>query len=234
MGAASESMNAPATIREPGLPYGEAYFAYQKIGGQKCAVYNRKFFAPFIHASDAVLDFGCGGGYLLQLLSCRTRTGIDINPAARAEANRQSIEAWASLEELGDTRFDTVISSHCLEHVANPYETLRAIRRVLRPSGKLVLLLPLDDWRSEPWRGADINGHLYAWTPKLLGNLLKASGFEPTFIRVVNHVVPPRIDRKLWALSKTVFEISAYVSSVALRRRQIWALAHQESHETDL
>lgn len=227
-------MNAPATIREPRPFYGEAYFAYQKPGGQKCALYNRKFFAPFIHESDAVLDFGCGGGYLLQLLSCRDKAGIDINPAARAEASRQGIEAWASVGELDGRKFDIILSSHCLEHVPNPHETLIALGRLLRPRGKLVLLLPVDDWRNEPWRGPDINGHLYAWTPKLLGNLLKASGFEPAFIRVVNHVVPPRIDRKLWALSKTVFEILAWISAVVLRRRQIWAVAYRESHEPKL
>lgn len=227
-------MNARATIREPGLFYGEPYFAYQKAGGQKCATYNRKFFAPFIHEGDAVLDFGCGGGYLLQLLSCRDKAGIDINPAARAQAARLGIEAWASLAEIANRQFDIAISSHCLEHVANPYEILRAIGRVLRPGGLLVLLLPLDDWRTESWHGPDINGHLYAWTPKLLGNLLKASGFEPAFIRVVNHVVPPRIDQQLWALSKTVFEILSWVSSVVLRRRQIWAVAYRESYEPEL
>jgi cyclopropane fatty-acyl-phospholipid synthase-like methyltransferase len=67
-----------------GRASGDAYFTWQKNGGQKAAIYNRKFFSPFIREDHAVLDFGCGGGYMLQALSCRTKTGVDINPAWRA------------------------------------------------------------------------------------------------------------------------------------------------------
>lgn len=225
-----EPLDKEMTIAGPAAIYedretGEAYFAWQRTGGKKGAVYNRKFFAPFVHEEDSVLDFGCGGGYMLQALSCRNKVGIDVNPAAQAEARKLGIEVLASLSELGNRKFDTIISSHCLEHVASPYETLSSLRNALRHSGKIVLLLPIDDWRTEPWDGPDINAHLYTWTPKLLGNLLKASGFEPTFIRIVNHVWPPRFDEQIWALGETLFAVLAYVFSVLLRRRQLWALA---------
>jgi len=205
--------------------YGEAYFAWQRTAGKKGAVYNRKFFAPFVHQEDSVLDFGCGGGYVLQALSCRNKVGIEVNPAARAEACKLGIEVLPSLSELGDRKFDIIISSHCLEHVPSPYETLSSFRHALAANGKIVLLLPIDDWRTEPWEGPDINAHLYTWTPKLLGNLLTACGLEPVFIRVVNHVWPPRFDEQIWAFSETLFEVLAYLSSVLLRRRQLWALA---------
>lgn len=208
---------------------GAAYFAWQKPAGTKVAVYNRKFFAPFVQPEDRVLDFGCGGGYLLNALSVRSKTGVEINPAAQAEARGLGIEVAATLAELEEREFDVAISSHSLEHVTNPYGTLVSLRRLLRAGGKLVLLLPVDDWRNErlkgPWNGPDINGHLYAWTPQLLGNLLAASGFHPVFIRVINYVWPPRLDRFFWAVSPAVFEMAAYLSSVVLRRRQIWAVA---------
>jgi SAM-dependent methyltransferase len=207
-----------------GRASGGAYFTWQKTGGQKTAIYNRRFFAPFIREEDAVLDYGCGGGYLLQALSCRTKTGVDINPAARAEAQALGIEVFSDPAELGDRKFDVIISSHCLEHVASPYEALARLRKLLDKNGKIVLLLPVDDWRNEPWPGPDINFHLYTWTPKLLGNLLVAAGFEPIFIRMVNYVNPPRIDQYLWDLSQCLFGVLGYVFSVVLRRRQIWAL----------
>jgi SAM-dependent methyltransferase len=208
-----------------GRASGDAYFAWQKAGGQKTAIYNHKFFSPFVREDDAVLDFGCGGGYLLQALSCRTKTGIDINPAARAEARSIGIEVFSDPAELGDRKFDVIISSHCLEHVASPYVALACLRKLLDKDGKIVLLLPVDDWRNEPWAGLDINFHLYTWTPKLLGNLLVAAGFEPIFISIVTRVCPPRFDQHIWAFSERMFEVLSYIFSIALRRRQIWALA---------
>jgi SAM-dependent methyltransferase len=208
---------------------GAAYFAWQKPAGTKAAIYNRKFFAPFVRPEDRLLDFGCGGGYLLHALPARSKTGIEINPAAQAEARGLGIEVAATLEELRGREFEVALSSHSLEHVANPYGALVGLRKLLWTGGKLVLLLPVDDWRNErlkgPWNGPDINGHLYAWTPRLLGNLLAASGFEPVFIRVVNQVWPPRFDRFFWTVSPAVFEMAAYLSSVLLRRRQLWAVA---------
>jgi len=208
-----------------GRASGEEYFAWQKTGGQKTAIYNRRFFAPFIREDDAVLDFGCGGGYLLQALSCRTRTGVDINPAARAHAESLGIEVFSHPAELRDRKFDAIISSHCLEHVPSPYNALAQLRKLLDKNGKIVLLLPLDDWRNEPWTGPDINFHLYTWTPKLLGNLLVAAGLEPIFIRIVKYVNPPRLDQCLWRFSQQLFGVLGYLFSMALRRRQIWALA---------
>lgn len=38
--------------------------------------------------------------------------------------------------------YDCVLSCHVLEHIANPIKALRAWRRVLRPGGRLVMLLP--------------------------------------------------------------------------------------------
>ena len=210
---------------------GAAYFRWQKSAGEKGAQYNRKFFAPFVRPPDRVLDFGCGGGYMLRALPGCSKTGIEINPAAQAEARALGIEVASRFAELRGREFDVAISSHALEHAANPYDVLVSLRELLRAGGRLVLLLPLDDWRNEcvkgAWKGPDLNGHLYAWTPRLLGNLLAASGFEPVFIRVVNQVWPPRFDRFFWSLGPAIFQAAACLGSVLLRRRQLWAVVEK-------
>ena len=47
--------------------------------------------------------------------------------------------------------YDCVIASHCLEHIANPIKALLEWKRVLRPGGLLLLILPhrdhTFDWR---------------------------------------------------------------------------------------
>jgi SAM-dependent methyltransferase len=44
---------------------------------------------------------------------------------------------------LEDDRFDLVIASHVLEHITDERAALREIRRILRPGGIAVLLVPL-------------------------------------------------------------------------------------------
>lgn len=55
---------------------------------------------------------------------------------------RQYVREAGDLKGLGDTSYDIVLSSHCLEHLANPLRALREWRRVVRPGGNLLLALP--------------------------------------------------------------------------------------------
>lgn len=57
-------------------------------------------------------------------------------------AGRQWICEATNLRGMADASFEFVLSSHCLEHVANPLAALREWRRVTRDGGYLVLVLP--------------------------------------------------------------------------------------------
>lgn len=46
------------------------------------------------------------------------------------------------LDPLADASYDVVLSSHVLEHIANPLRALRAWRRVTRPGGHLLIVVP--------------------------------------------------------------------------------------------
>ena len=55
---------------------------------------------------------------------------------------RQFLREATDLHGLANDSYDFLLSSHCLEHVANPLAALHEWRRVVRPGGHLVLLLP--------------------------------------------------------------------------------------------
>lgn len=54
----------------------------------------------------------------------------------------QYIKEAADLTGIADASYDFVLSCHSLEHVANPLKALDEWKRVLKPGGELVLVLP--------------------------------------------------------------------------------------------
>jgi SAM-dependent methyltransferase len=107
-------------------------------------------------APDAsVLDLGCGSAPLYDLV-VGDWVGLDRSPAELERARRRG----ASAIVLGDaTRvpvaacaFDTVVSSMTLMLVQPLPDALREIRRVLRPGGRLVAMLPASSPRTVPDR----------------------------------------------------------------------------------
>ena len=64
--------------------YGNEYFNnYQREIGEFGGKANIFKFKKYISRNHSVLDFGCGGGFLLNNLDCKDKIGIEINPIAR-------------------------------------------------------------------------------------------------------------------------------------------------------
>lgn len=207
---------------------GETYFARQDAVSARAAQMNLFVWRPFVRATDRVIEFGCGGGDLLLALPGEKKVGVEINPAAVARARARGLEVHESVAALPTGAFTRALSSHALEHVESPAAVLRELRRVLRRDGELLLLLPLDDWRhpgQRRFRGGDVDMHLHAWTPLTLGNVLVTAGFAPQRIQVVAHAWPPRMADQLWRASPTLFHAAARVTSVLLKKRQLFARA---------
>lgn len=88
-------------------------------------------------AAAAVLDVGCGTGWLARHFP--RYTGIDGSPDAvgrAVSAGRDVIQGDVSGQlPFADASFDGVIIKDLLEHVADPAGTVREALRVLRPGG---------------------------------------------------------------------------------------------------
>jgi SAM-dependent methyltransferase len=205
---------------------GERYFGWQGAGGELEARIELSKFEALVAPTDTVVDFGCGGGWLLELLPGAERIGVEPNPAARAEGERRGLRIVESAGELADASVDVVVSNHALEHVLAPMNELAELHRILRPGGRLVLWLPIDDWRRQRGpRAGDPNHHLYTWTPLLLANLLGEAGFEVRECRVVAHAWP-RYYRQLFPrLPRPAFDLLARVWARLVLRRQAMAVA---------
>jgi SAM-dependent methyltransferase len=205
---------------------GAQYLDYQRKYGELGAELNLLKFERHVSQGDDVVDFGCGIGALLERLPAASRTGVEVSEPARREAQARGLQVAASTSELADESADVVISNHALEHTLAPLDELRDLRRVLRPGGKLVLWLPIDDWRAQRRPRPDPNHHLYTWTPLLLANLLEEAGFTVEECRVVTHAWPP-FTAFFARLPRSLFDLVARFWSAVRRRRQVMAIARK-------
>ena len=204
---------------------GERYASTVQRNRALSGVLNREKFAEFVRPSNTVLDFGCSSGELLVSLKAAERIGIEVNAATRAEAAKAGLRVFDSLHSVADQSVDMAISNHVLEHVLSPYGTLRELRRVLRPTGRLVLCVPADDWRNaRRWQSGDSDHHVFAWTPLTLGNLLTEAGFAPVYVRMRQRAWPPKYEL-LHRLPRPIWDALCLAWAIARRRREVFALA---------
>ncbi len=109
---------------------------------------------PRLAGAHDVLEVGCGIGTLQADLAAAgyTSTAVDRSPqmvaATRARLRRHGFAEAAERVTQGDVRalpfadvsFDAVVSTFPTDYIADP-RTLREIARVLRPGGRLIVVL---------------------------------------------------------------------------------------------
>jgi len=205
---------------------GEAYSAWQVSSSGGMASETVRRFAPFVNQADTVLDFGCGGGTLLATLRCAERVGVEPNPASRRLCAAKGISAYESISAVPMHSVDVIISNHALEHCLDPLGDLKQLSRVVKVGGRLVFVLPMEEWRREPqYRVGDINHHLFAWTPLTIGNLFMEAGYEVEQVDVIRMAWPIGA-QVLWdRLPERLFDLLSRAWSIAFRLPQLRVVA---------
>ena len=201
--------------------YDQKYFDWQKSIGEFGGWANRAKFEKYVKSTDVVLDFGCGGGYLAANLKCAKRLGIEVNPNAAAEARTRLDEVYEDAEKAPSNSADVIISNSALEHVLHPLKELENLRRILKPGGKIILVVPCEGL-SYKYKKNDINFHLYSWSPMNLGNLLTQAGFNVESSEGYIHKWPPGYIH-IAKLGRGVFNLA---SRIYARLETTWFQVH--------
>lgn len=186
-----------------GTNYEPAYFDRQvaksdaKIGWQ----YDRmlRFAGLRLPVGTRALDLGCGAAPGLRYLRARgaVAVGADVSAAALRAARRLLPDARLVRCDLEGTlpfqsgRFELLLLSEIVEHVAGVPALLAECRRVLAPGGALVLTTPnLWDVRrlvgvlgGPTWTGHLDPTHINLQTPVTLRAALMAAGFRDVRVR---------------------------------------------------
>jgi ubiquinone/menaquinone biosynthesis C-methylase UbiE len=107
-----------------------------------------EFLSQFIPKTSTVVDLGAGYCEFINNISCQKKIAIDLNPAVKnfAYPDVEVInESCLAIRSLADNSVDIVFMSNFLEHLLNKqhvFETLRESKRVLKFSGKMLILQP--------------------------------------------------------------------------------------------
>lgn len=121
-----------------------------------------------------ILEIGCG-----QTPYPNATVTID-----KSRDSKCTVLADAMFLPFKNGTFRHVVSFQTLEHITNPHQTLKEIRRVLKNYGKVFITIPnLLHWRALlRWivkrQIYTSKGHLYGWRLVEITNLLVHSGFK--------------------------------------------------------
>ncbi|MBE0537398.1 MAG: class I SAM-dependent methyltransferase [Phycisphaerae bacterium] len=134
--------------------------------------------APYVSASDTVLEYGVGMGWNLAALACKRRVGYDLAAHLEAEVREHNIDFITDLGTLATGSVDVVICHHVLEHTPDPAKVLEEMRSLLKADGRLLLFVPFEkERRYRRYDPAEPNHHVYSWNVQTLGNLVADCGF---------------------------------------------------------
>ncbi|MRN67754.1 class I SAM-dependent methyltransferase [Brucella sp. 10RB9213] len=132
--------------------------------------------AEYIRLGDRVLDVACGLGYGSHILYSNSKahcvTGIDLSEFSIDYAKAHydctdrlhfAVGDAQDLSNIPSKSIDFITAFETIEHVPDPDAYLKELKRVLKPSGRLMVCAP-NNWVDET--GKDPNPfhlHVYTW-----------------------------------------------------------------------
>jgi SAM-dependent methyltransferase len=141
----------------------------------------------YIPQDAVVLDLAAGRCEFINQIRCREKIAVDLNEDVRryAAPDVRIVIAYShAMNEVADGSVDVVFVSNFFEHLPDKQaflDTLREIRRVLRPGGRLLIMQPnIRFLNGEYW---DFVDHYLPLTDRTLVEALALTGMRAVEVR---------------------------------------------------
>ena len=178
-----------------------------------------RVFQQYLPTEGTVVDLGAGNCELVNALVAARRVAVDLNPdtIGWAEAGVEVLlTSSEDLSTLATASVDAVFTSNFFEHLPNKNALLRTLEeshRILRPGGRIVVLMP--NIRYLPGRYWDYFDHHLPLTHLSLSEGLELAGFE------VQRVVPRFLP---YTVKDSPFRVSAVMVRAYLALPMVWPI----------
>ncbi len=163
--------------------------------------------ARYVPADATVVDVGAGGCGFINHIRAKRRIAVDLDPRVRERA-APGVEVFnsdiASLPDLlGPQSVDVAFASNIFEHLPSADELLRvlnAIRTILRPGGRIIILQP--NVRLVGGRFWDFLDHTLPLTEAGMQEALAVTGFNTISCkaRFLPYTTKSRVPKPTWLL----------------------------------
>jgi SAM-dependent methyltransferase len=158
---------------------------------QSWSVLCKRFLQRYIAPTATVLDLAAGTCDFINAIEAHRKIAIDLNPDLPRHAKDAEVHLVPSTDmaPVGSETVDVVFTSNFFEHLSGKQEllaTLRECHRVLRPGGKLIVLMP--NIRYLPGRYWDYLDHQLPLTHLSLVEALEITSFRP--VKVLPRFLP--------------------------------------------
>ena len=152
-----------------------------------------------LKSTDRVLDLGCGDGFWTSRIAPYSGqvTGLDPDEKSlnfarhfRCRPNITYVQGFAESLPFPDGSFDKIISVSCVEHFADPLQSMKEMARVLSPGGRIALSIDslLAENSGEAFRQWHKRRHYVTqyFDQQTLTEMLSNAGFRTESRRIVH------------------------------------------------
>ena len=125
-----------------------------------------------------LLDIGAGTGDFLTVAKNDGWQTVGIEPSAKAKeiAIKKGVNFAIDLASLENNSFDVITMWHVLEHVPNLEEYISELKRLIKPSGTIIIAVPNfksydAKYYGEFWAAFDVPRHLWHFSKTAIQKL---------------------------------------------------------------
>jgi len=132
-----------------------------------------------------ILDVGCADGWTMEQFKARGMEPVGVTLCEREAAVASHhgpvvVSDMHDFEAIQYAPFDACWLRHTLEHALAPFVVMKNIRRHLRESARLFVVLPSPAWDTMPTHYSPMSEHQFQ-------ALAGKTGFKPVEIRAAYH-----------------------------------------------
>lgn len=198
-----------------------------------------------LNSRARILDVGCGDGFHLSLLQEFGQPGwqlegVDPSDRAVAAGLRQGLEIHhGTVQALALPRasYDLALMIATIEHVDDPAGVLAAVRALLKPGGRVVIVtdnthtLDFQIFKARHWGGYHFPRHWHLFNPDNMRQLAQQTQLEmealTTVVSPVNWVYSLRNTLVDWGAPAWLIKQFSLSSTISLGIFTLFDLLHQ-------